>query len=95
MVCGLQGKTDTSTSSNFRWWSWFSSTSWNPLLVQGRHVGENRQLHHGCLHQQENLLVWPWNIPQVWGALSQEADSIGEMPALGQPLQVLLLRGTG
>ena len=37
----------------------------------------------------------PWAIPQVWGALSQEAGAIGALPTLGQPLQAWLLRGTG
>ena len=48
VVCGLQGKTNTSTSSNFRWCSWFSNTS----CLWFRGDMETRQPHHSRLHQQ-------------------------------------------
>jgi len=41
------------------------------------------------------MVSQPWTVPQVWGALSQEAGAIGALPTLGQPLQAWLLRGTG
>ena len=40
------------------------------------------------------LAAQPWPIPQVWGALSQEAGLIGALPTLGQSLETWLLRGT-
>lgn len=41
------------------------------------------------------MVASPWPVPQVRGALSQEAGAIQALPILGQPLQAWSLKGTG
>jgi len=58
-------------------------------------VAPGRRLATWYADVTQMMVGQPWTIPQVWGALSQEAGAVGVLPTLGQPLQAWLLRGTG
>ncbi|KAL3062121.1 hypothetical protein OYC64_010101 [Pagothenia borchgrevinki] len=76
--------------------------SFPPLLERVRRerlsvilVAPGRRLALWYEEVTQMMVGQPWMVPQVWGALSQEAGAIGVLPTLGQPLQAWLLRETG